>query len=304
MFALRSLPVVLACLVLAACNTSKSPPPSSTAFSKAQTSVAQPVSRAVRGGQSLGKVAKKPEKSRSFNTAPIPKAALRKKAPAAAASGGSLRGRTVYASSSRVPLRAKEVVLTFDDGPHPRHTPKILAALDRHGVKATFFMLGQNARRHSGLAARVAARGHTIAHHTWSHPNLRKLGRSSAMEEVRKGRSAVRSAVGDGSTSRFFRFPYLADTQALRESVRGDGDIVIDVDVDSKDYFKTSGDEVRRRTMARLRKRGKGIILLHDIHARTVAMLPDLLADLKREGYKVVSLRSSRSSGADLVASR
>ncbi|MEO0496121.1 MAG: polysaccharide deacetylase family protein [Pseudomonadota bacterium] len=210
----------------------------------------------------------------------------------------------MYTSSSRVPLRAKEVVLTFDDGPHTKNTPRILAALDKFGVKATFFMLGQNARRNPGLASRVAARGHTIAHHTWSHPNLRKLSRDAAMSEVRKGRSAVRKAVGGQRASRFFRFPYLADSQALRESVRGDGNVIIDVDVDSKDYFKTSGAEVRARTMARLRKRGKGVILFHDIHARTASMLPGLLSDLKREGYKVVTLRSSGGRGPDLVASR
>ncbi|MEM1364921.1 MAG: polysaccharide deacetylase family protein, partial [Pseudomonadota bacterium] len=301
--ALRFLPVVLACMVLSACNTTKTPPPSSTAFAKAPVRVAAPVGDAVKGGEPLRAAAGKQARAINFATSPVPKAPSRSNRKGST-EPEALRGRTLYASSSRIPLRNKEVVLTFDDGPHPTHTPRILAALDKYGVKATFFMLGETAKRNSALARRVASRGHTVAHHTWGHPNLRKLGRSAAMAEVRKGRAAVKAVVGPGQTSRFFRFPYLADSQALRESVRGDGDIIIDVDVDSKDYFKTDGDTVRQRTMARLRKRGKGVILLHDIHGRTASMLPKLLADLKRDGYKVVTLRSSDSPSPDLIASR
>ena len=216
--------------------------------------------------------------------------------------GGSLAGRSLRVSRvSDIALRDKEVVLTFDDGPMPGRTEKVLAALDRYGVKATFLMVGQMANAYPAIARKVAARGHTIGTHTQSHRNLAGMSTANAKAEIERGRKSVAAAVGSGNVAPFFRFPYLASTSALRRDLASNGVVVIDVDIDSKDYFKSSGDQVRARTIARIERRRKGVILLHDIHGRTAEMLPGFLADLKSRGYKVVALKPGR--GSFLVAS-
>lgn len=216
-----------------------------------------------------------------------------------------LAGRTLKVSSlADIELYRNEVVLTFDDGPIPHNTPAILDALARHDVKATFLMVGSMARNHPDLVRQVAARGHAIGTHTQSHSNLGAIGFDRAVAEITQGRHSVAAALIPMGVepAPFFRFPYLSDTPALRRHLAGSGVVVIDVDIDSKDYFVSTPDQVRRRTIAQLERRGSGIILLHDLHRRTVAMLPDLLDDLHRRGYKVVDLQPERPPAAELVA--
>ncbi|MGJ7037791.1 peptidoglycan/xylan/chitin deacetylase (PgdA/CDA1 family) [Shinella sp. BE166] len=221
--------------------------------------------------------------------------------PARWAGRTGLAGRTLaVASLADLKLRHKEVVLTFDDGPVPGRTEAILATLDAYRVKATFLMVGQMADAYPAIARKVVARGHTIGSHTYRHANLRYLAFEAAMAEIRKGEKAVQRATARQPD--FFRFPYLSDTSALRSAVSRRGTIIMDMDVDSKDYFKVSPASVASRTMEGLRKRGRGIILLHDIHKRTAAVLPALLAQLKAEGYSVVTLRHKGTGGSDLLA--
>lgn len=218
---------------------------------------------------------------------------------------GALAGRTIrVASAADIRLGPKEVVLTFDDGPVPGRTDAILKALDRFGVKATFLMVGQMADAHPATARKVAAAGHTIGTHTQNHRNLRTVGAAVAEAQIREGRESVAAALRPGgySPAPFFRFPYLADTKALRSSLAGQGIVVIDVDIDSRDYFATGAEALRARAVASVEKRGSGVILFHDLHARTATMMPLLLADLQARGYKVVHLVPARS-GVDLLAS-
>ncbi|WP_232372810.1 polysaccharide deacetylase family protein [Acuticoccus mangrovi] len=206
---------------------------------------------------------------------------------------GRLAGRVLEVRSIKdIALKRGEVVLTFDDGPAPRKTVRVLDTLDSYGVKATFMMLGQMASASPEIAQEVARRGHTIGTHTYSHGNLAKMSQSAALAEIAKGRRAVSAAVsGSGAAvAPFFRFPYLADTKALRAALAKRGTVVLDVDIDSKDYYQSTPAEVLARTMKRLNAKGRGIILFHDIHARTVAMLPDFLARLQADGYQVVQL--------------
>jgi peptidoglycan-N-acetylglucosamine deacetylase len=215
-----------------------------------------------------------------------------------------LAGRTIRVKSAAdIRLGPKEVVLTFDDGPVPGKTDAILRALDRFGVKATFLMVGQMADAYPATARKVAAAGHTIGTHTQNHRNLRSVAPAVAEAQIRAGRASVVAALRPGgySPAPFFRFPYLADTKALRSSLAGQGIVVIDVDIDSRDYFATGSEALRARAIASVEKRGSGVILFHDLHARTATMLPLLLADLKARGYKVVHLVPARS-GVDLLA--
>lgn len=200
-----------------------------------------------------------------------------------------LAGRDIEVSSlDDIALANKEVVLSFDDGPVPGKTERILATLDEFGVKATFLMVGQMAQAYPDIAKKVVAEGHSIGSHTFSHPNLRSLSFDRALAEVAKGEKAVAKATD--TDAMFFRFPYLADTPNLRHLVSQRGMVIMDVQIDSKDYFTDSPAVVASRTIAALRHRGSGIILMHDIHKRTASMLPALLTQLKAEGYKVVHL--------------
>jgi peptidoglycan/xylan/chitin deacetylase (PgdA/CDA1 family) len=212
----------------------------------------------------------------------------------------ALTGRDIEVSSlADLKLANKEVVLTFDDGPVPGKTERILATLDQYGVKATFLMVGEMAQTYPEIARKVVSEGHTIGSHTFSHANLRSLSFDRALAEISKGAKAVSKATNNDAP--FFRFPYLADTGRLRHTLDNRGMIIMDVQIDSKDYFKDSPAVVTARTMEALRHRGSGIILMHDIHKRTTTMLPALLAQLKSEGYKVVTLHYKRPARAPLL---
>jgi len=213
-------------------------------------------------------------------------------------SHGSLAGRTLeVASTSDIILRPGEVILTFDDGPRAGKTPAILDTLDRFRVKATFLMLGSAAKANPALAQQVARRGHSIGSHTYNHVNLSEMDRQAALDEIARGEAAVAEAL-DGAgrgLAPFFRFPYLAQTGFLRTTLLGGDMVVLDVDIDSKDYYKDSASVVAARTLSRLDARGSGIILFHDIHQRTVDMLPTFLEELQARGYSVVNLVPKRT---------
>ncbi|MBY5328962.1 polysaccharide deacetylase family protein [Rhizobium leguminosarum] len=221
-----------------------------------------------------------------------------------------LAGRTLEVSSlSDLKLQDKEVILSFDDGPIPGRTDNVLAILDQFGVKGAFMMVGEMAERHPALARKVAQDGNTIGSHTYDHANLSSLSFDAAMAEVIKGELAVTKATGTDVS--FFRFPYLAESHRLRAAIAMRDMVVMDVDIDSKDYFTATRVSAMQRTMNLLHKRGRGIILMHDIHKRTVAMLPSLLSRLEAEGYKVVTLKFKKTevpntvvASADLVTIR
>jgi len=219
--------------------------------------------------------------------------------------GRGLAGRTIRVSSEAdLVLARNEVVLTFDDGPMPGKTPRILKALDAHGVKATFLMVGQMARSYPGLVREVAARGHTIGTHTQGHANLASAGFDRAVEQIEQGRASVAAALVPTSfrAAPFFRFPYLADTAALRRHLAMQGVVVVDPTIDSKDYFVSSPDQVKSRTISTLQQKGSGIILFHDIHMRTVEMLPALLDELKAKGFRVVHLVPASRTGESVLS--
>lgn len=221
-----------------------------------------------------------------------------------------LAGRTLEVGSlADLKLDNKEVILSFDDGPVPGRTDKVLTTLDQFGVKGAFMMVGQMAEMHPKLARKVAMDGNTIGSHTYRHANLNALSFEAAMAEVMKGEMAVTKATGTDVS--FFRFPYLAESHKLRAAIAMRDMVVMDVDIDSKDYFTGTPASVTQRTMDRLRKRGHGIILMHDIHKRTATMLPTLLSKLEAEGYKVVTLKfkgtrapSNLVASADLTTTR
>jgi peptidoglycan/xylan/chitin deacetylase (PgdA/CDA1 family) len=189
-------------------------------------------------------------------------------------------------------LADKEVVLTFDDGPWPT-TPTVLKALADECTKAVFFPIGLHSTYHPEILKQVAAAGHTIGSHTWSHADLhsKKMTEQAGKDEIEKGFSAIKMATGT-NPSPFFRFPGLAHTQATLDYLGTRNIAMFSVDIDSLDFKSSSSDQVLQTVMTKLDKQGKGIILMHDLQKHTAQALPTLLRRLKAGGYKVVEMKA------------
>ena len=199
--------------------------------------------------------------------------------------GGPLFGSVQYDTPSL--LRDGEVVLTFDDGPLRANTRKVLAALKNHCTKATFFMVGRMAVADPSMVREVAAQGHTIATHTWSHKNLKSWSTARAKGEIELGISAIQHALGKPPAP-FFRFPYLSDPNSMIAYNKSRNIAMFSIDVDSYDYRTRSADRVKRTIMRQLANRKKGILLFHDIQISTARAMQSLLNELHRKGFKVV----------------
>lgn len=201
-------------------------------------------------------------------------------------------------------LAPKEVILTFDDGPHPSITPKILATLDKYGVKATFFMVGTMATSYSSVARQVALAGHTVGAHSHNHENLSAITFEAAQEVLAKGDGEIAAALKPAGRKMapFFRFPYLLETRALRADLSGAGTVIFGVDIDSWDYLDQTNEEILNRTLRRLDAKGKGVVLFHDIQPHTAVLLPDFLDALIERGYKVVHAVPQDQSVPDIRA--
>jgi peptidoglycan/xylan/chitin deacetylase (PgdA/CDA1 family) len=184
-----------------------------------------------------------------------------------------------------------EVVLTFDDGPWPGNTHAVLEALAEHCVKATFFPIGKHALWHPEILKEVAAAGHTIGGHTWSHANLGVVRGGQAIEEIEKGFSAVQVALG-APPSPFFRFPFLKDQKEQLGYLGARNIAIFSSDLDSFDFKLRKPEDVVTSVITKLERSGKGIILLHDFQQATAKAAPELLNQLKAKGYRVVHIRA------------
>jgi peptidoglycan/xylan/chitin deacetylase (PgdA/CDA1 family) len=188
-------------------------------------------------------------------------------------------------------LQPGEVVLTFDDGPWPGNTPAVLSALAAQCTKALFFPIGEHALWHPEILKQVAAAGHTIGSHTWSHAYLAKLPADQAQLEIEKGISAIRAALGQPEAP-FFRFPGLSFNPDLMSYLGTRNVSAFSADFDSQDFKIHKPDLVIASVMTKLQKSGKGIILMHDFQHGTSLALPQILAQLKAGGYRVVQVRA------------
>src|SRR5471032_1273066 len=193
-------------------------------------------------------------------------------------------------------LADKEVVLTFDDGPWPANTPAVLKALADQCTKALFFPIGKHATYHPEILKQVAAAGHTIGAHTWSHANLnsKKITDQQAKDEIEKGFSAVKLALGT-APSPFFRFPELQHGPAAMAYLGTRNVAIFSCDLDSFDFRAKDAAQIVNTVMTKLDKQGKGIILMHDFQKHTAEALPTLLGRLKAGGYKVVQMKAKTS---------
>ncbi|MCA1384952.1 MULTISPECIES: polysaccharide deacetylase family protein [unclassified Bradyrhizobium] len=194
-------------------------------------------------------------------------------------------------------LTEKEVVLTFDDGPWPVNTPTVLKALADECTKGLFFSVGKHATYHPEILKQVLAQGHTVGTHTWSHVNLnsKKLTEQQVKDEVEKGFSAVKFALGTNPAP-FFRFPQLQHNPAMVSYFGTRNVAMFSTEIDSFDFRKgATPEKIVETVMTRLDKLGKGIILMHDFQKNTGLALPTLLARLKAGGYRVVQMKAKTS---------
>jgi peptidoglycan/xylan/chitin deacetylase (PgdA/CDA1 family) len=255
-------------------------------------------------------VAAAPQAAPAIAAAPAPAAAAAQSAqPARAACTNPNAlgvGRTVEIDTTGGPgfgfehfkdldfLRDKEVVLTFDDGPWLHNTPAVLKALADECTTGIFFAIGKHATYYPEILKQVYAAGHTIGTHTWSHQALvnKKLSEQQRKDEIEKGFSAVKWALGGVSPSPFFRFPALQHPPEMVTYLGERNIAIFSCDLDSFDFKAKNAQQVIDTVMRKLQDKGKGIILMHDFHKHTAEALPELLNRLKAGGYKVVAMRA------------
>jgi peptidoglycan/xylan/chitin deacetylase (PgdA/CDA1 family) len=202
--------------------------------------------------------------------------------------GHHLVGGHQYRES--LPLNHKDVVITFDDGPLPPYTTRVLDVLARECVKATFFMVGRMARAYPKLVQRVDEEGHTLANHSQNHPfNFHTMSVADAAREIESGFESIAAAAGDpAKVAPFFRFPGLLRQEAIERYLASRQMMSWSVDLMADDWRHISARDIVARAIERLEAKGKGILLLHDIQPATALALPQLLAELKARGYRVV----------------
>ena len=200
-----------------------------------------------------------------------------------------------------LPLQRKELVLTFDDGPIPETTPKVLDTLKAECVRATFFLLGRNSEAHPQLARRILAEGHTVGHHTYSHQNLSKIPVANAELEINRGFEEDDNAIyGQRRTdplTPFFRFPGFASTPGLLDTLARRRIVVFGADVWASDWNDMSPSQQLHLILQRIEQVDHGIVLFHDTRAQTMHMLPEFLRELKRRGYRIVHVVPAGSRG-------
>ena len=196
-------------------------------------------------------------------------------------------GTMQYAET--LPLADKEVVLTFDDGPLPKYSNQVLEILAAECIKATFFVVGIMAQEHPDGVRRLRDAGHTIGTHTQHHPlGMRHMANDAARTEIDDGIAAATAALGGEAPAPFFRIPGLSRAEATEDHAAALGLQVWSADFPADDWRHISSARVHDLAMSRIEAKGKGILLLHDIQARTVAALPGILRDLKAGGYRIV----------------
>jgi len=189
-----------------------------------------------------------------------------------------------------LPLNDHEVVLTFDDGPLPPRTNKVLDILAAECVKATFFLVGKMASEFPSLVRRELADGHTIATHSQTHsPRIWKWPAAAQEADISEGIASVGKVLGDaGAVAPFFRFPGLGKSAEVESFLAERGVMVWSADFPADDWLRIGAKQVAARAIARLEHKGRGVLLLHDIHPVTVAALPIIFAELKKRHYSVV----------------
>jgi peptidoglycan/xylan/chitin deacetylase (PgdA/CDA1 family) len=179
------------------------------------------------------------------------------------------------------------VALTFDDGPHPELTPKLLDHLKKRNVRATFYLIGRNVTAYPEIVRRMVDEGHEIGNHTYSHPALSKMSASRVKSELDRTTAAIREAAG--VTPATMRPPYGATNTALNRRIKEEfGMPVIMWSVDPQDWRYRNASRVSSHIISNAKS--GDIILAHDIHASTIAAMPAVLDALLGKGFQFLTV--------------
>ncbi len=204
-----------------------------------------------------------------------------------------------------LPLAPNEIVLTFDDGPWPATTARVLDALKSECVLATFFLVGRNTVANPALARRTLAEGHTVGYHSYSHPRLDQMALARAETDIDRGFAAVDTVLYGAAQSTpvtpFFRFPYFASNKGLLDRLFERKIAVFGADLWAADWIPMTPAEELHQIMQQLAVTKGGILLLHDTHRHTAATVPMLLRELKRRHFRVVHVVPPDRRLADLA---
>jgi len=206
-----------------------------------------------------------------------------------------VRGRLLGPNLSRLPAAAAaggNVCLTFDDGPHPELTPRVLALLDQRQAKASFFCVGEKARAHPELVKEIARRGHSVENHSYRHSTLFALFGVSQLKDEVESAQAVLAAI-TGRAPEFFRAPAGFRSPLLAPVLSKLGLRYVSWTRRGLDAVDANPQRVLARLTSRLA--AGDVLLLHDDRPRALAVLPALLEELAARGLKSVTLPSACS---------
>jgi peptidoglycan-N-acetylglucosamine deacetylase len=206
-----------------------------------------------------------------------------------------------------LPLHDHEVVLTFDDGPISPYSNQVLDILGSQCVKALYFLVGEMANAYPAVVRRIHDEGHTIGTHSQDHPlRFDRISDQKVRWEIDTGIDNVSAALGDGGgLAPFFRIPGFGRTDVVESELAARSLVVFSTDAVADDWHRhISASQIIARAMSRLEAKGKGMLLLHDIHPWTVAALPGLLKALKDKGFHIVQVVPSAIVAPGLIAGR
>ena len=178
------------------------------------------------------------------------------------------------------------VALTFDDGPSGSLTPRLLDILSADGAVATFYVTGGQVSANPSIVARQVREGHQVGNHTWSHPSLPNLGPAGVRDELARTNQAIAAATGSAPTT--LRPPYGATDETVRAAAAAEGLAQVTWDVDTRDWEHR--DPARTLEAVKKTTRRGSIILMHDVHETTIQAVPDVVAWLRSQGYRLVTV--------------
>lgn len=188
---------------------------------------------------------------------------------------------------AQVNVPGNYVALTFDDGPSSAYTPQVLDILKRHGARATFFVVGENAVRNKSILARAVAEGHEIANHTYTHIKMTTAGRRKVASEIERTSAIIKEATGYYPTA--MRPPFGSINSELVDMMYSNyGMHAVLWDVDTRDWQHPGVNTVIDRAVNK--SQPGSIILLHDIHASTLAAVEGVVTGLQARGFKLVTV--------------